>query len=502
MINRNWPGIVATCNLNHWKEALAAIVTYTSGQEQMNLCDELGKRLEADGAPENLINSCICYICSANLENLVNCWQKCLGSEEANTSESLQDLVEKIMVLKYCFKNYHPEISANVNHSQSLHKLNSQLVKYAKLLADQGCFLNAYNYLNDSNDNSILEMKDRIYHVLDPMVVQQLKLRKPDNPFKTVHHQSASNKRNSFGPTSHMPSVQNSKSFNPVTNTSSQYPQTSHFNTMAPVNHPMPISTLYPSQDLTKRSTTPIFNKSLYNPTNPAIPTMPGTTNIPSMPPLQSNPADLSQNTGHSYYTPSQASIQSQIPQNPTIQSYMNNRPASGWNDPPIVAPKVKNNIVNHADKPAFFQPSVPSSMPMINQSLSANPPKMFHQQQDQPSSGITSMPIINQNLPVNPHQIYQPPNADMTQFQPQQTFQPQLIQQTQQQPEKPVEKGPIPGQHSELQFVFDSLLNKTLSMSSNATTKRKLEDVGRKLEVLYDKLRDSTVRKNKKKIY
>lgn len=461
----------------------------------MSLCDELGKRLEADASPENLINSCICYICSANLENLVNCWQKSLGSEEANTSESLQDLVEKIMVLKYCFKNYHPEISAHLNHSQSLHKLNSQLVKYAKLLADQGCFLNAYSYLNDSTDSSILEMKDRIYHVLDPMVVQQFKLRKPENPFKTVHHQSAS-KRNSFGPTSHMPNVQNSKTFNPTMNTPAQYPPTSHFNSMAPVNHPMPISTLYPSQDLTKRSTTPIFNKPLYNQTNSTIPTMPGTTNMPSIAPLQHNPSELSQNTGQSYFTPGPSSTQPQVSQNPSIQSYMNTRPASGWNDPPIVAPKVKNNLnVNYADKPAFFQPSVTTSVPMINQNLSVNPPKMFQQQQqDHSSSGITSMSMINQNLPVNTHQIYQPPNADAAQFQPQQTFQPQLVQQTQQQPEKTVEKGPIPSEHSELQFVFDSLLNKTLSMSSNATTKRKLEDVGKKLEVLYDKLRDSSV--------
>lgn len=490
LINRNWSGIVSTCNLEHWKEALATIVTYTNGQEQMNLCDELGKRLEANGRAENLINACVCYICSANLENLVNCWQKCLGTDETDTSESLQDLVEKIMVLKYCFKNYHPEISAQLDRSQSLHKLNSKLVKYAKLLADQGCFLNAYSYLNDSNDSSILEMKDRIYNVLDPMIIQQFQLRKPESPFKPVHHQSAS-KKSSYGHSSQSTIGRNPSIFSPPSMTTPSvqpYPYTGQLNNMNPVNHPMPISNIYPTQDLSQRSTTPI-NKSLFTPANPAIPVMP----VGPMPSMQSKPADLSQNTGQSFYTPSAVQTQPQISQNPQLQSYMNTKPATGWNDPPVVAPKVKNTIVNQTEKPAFFQPSAPSSMPL-------NPSQMFQQQQQAPFS----TPISNQNLTTNAPQVYQPPSLTNPQFMPQQTFQPQLvqpkIQPTPQQPEKPIQKAPIPNEHAELQFVFDSLLNKTLSMSSNAATKRKLDDVARKLEILYDKLRDSSVRKLKEK--
>ena len=80
-----------------------------------------------------------------------------------------------------------PELSSKLDQNQSLQNLNSKLVKYAKLLADQGCFLNAYNYISDSNDHSILLMKDRLYHVLDPMVIQQYRLRKPESPFKPVH---------------------------------------------------------------------------------------------------------------------------------------------------------------------------------------------------------------------------------------------------------------------------------------------------------------------------
>jgi protein transport protein SEC31 len=56
------------------------------------------------------------------------------------------------------------------------------------------------------------------------------------------------------------------------------------------------------------------------------------------------------------------------------------------------------------------------------------------------------------------------------------------------------VEKGPIPSEHQIVQTVFDTLLNKCLMASNSPTNKRKLEDVGKKLEILYDKLRSSTV--------
>ena len=55
-------------------------------------------------------------------------------------------------------------------------------------------------------------------------------------------------------------------------------------------------------------------------------------------------------------------------------------------------------------------------------------------------------------------------------------------------------EKGPVPAEHQVIQKVFDSLLQKCLTTTNVPTAKRKLEDVGKKLEVLYDKLRDSTV--------
>lgn len=82
-----------SCNLEHWKEVLATILTYTKQKESLILCDQLGLRIETtDSLKSNLLNACICYICSLNIENLVRCWEKLYKGEFDNldSSSSLQ----------------------------------------------------------------------------------------------------------------------------------------------------------------------------------------------------------------------------------------------------------------------------------------------------------------------------------------------------------------------------------------------------------------------------
>ena len=84
-LNRDWYRIVTTCNLQHWKEALIMIMTYTQNEELASLCDALGARLEGENY---LMDACICYVCSSNLDNFVSCWQKLIV--DLNSSTSLQ----------------------------------------------------------------------------------------------------------------------------------------------------------------------------------------------------------------------------------------------------------------------------------------------------------------------------------------------------------------------------------------------------------------------------
>ena len=58
------------------------------------------------------------------------------------------------MILRYSLQNTHSEATRKIDQTQSYVKLNRKLIEYAKLLADQGCFLNALSYVNDSNDVS------------------------------------------------------------------------------------------------------------------------------------------------------------------------------------------------------------------------------------------------------------------------------------------------------------------------------------------------------------
>ena len=40
----------------------------------MNPPDTLGGRLEMEGTEKRSLQACLCYICSGNLEKLVECW--------------------------------------------------------------------------------------------------------------------------------------------------------------------------------------------------------------------------------------------------------------------------------------------------------------------------------------------------------------------------------------------------------------------------------------------
>ena len=322
-MNRDWKKIVSTCSLEDWKEALAGLLTYTSDKELFSLCDELGSRLESNES--SLLNACVCYIFSSNLDNFINCWQKLnskLDNDLASSSSSLQDLIEKIMLLKCSL--------GETSRSKSFERLNSKLVEYAKLLADQGCFLNAYSYINDSNDSSLLVMKDRLYHVLDANLVQQYRLKKPEYPFKSVASTMATNAKSNIAHTQTQPLPSQTlstrkpsyptvtdRSVTPTMMNSSYggYPanSTSVNNKIMSVNHPMPLNNIYSSQynppqvnQPQTASTFPSNQNNVFAANHPSMPPSIPTTSIPSSnptnvfnPSLTSTSASSSQSKRH-----------------------------------------------------------------------------------------------------------------------------------------------------------------------------------------------------------
>jgi hypothetical protein len=180
--------------------------------------------------------------------------------------------------------------------------------------------------------------------------------------------------------------------------------------------------------------------------------------------------------------------------------SYMHTKPPVAWNDPPMVTPKVKAPVVkdsiNTGDvKPTFYQPTMPLAATNL-------PPGQFYypsQPQQQLQQNIMGEQFMSQNLPPTTQaQTFNPDfNDNSRQLQTPVPSSPNLIvNQQQQQPSQPqfVQRGPIAIENQIIQVVFDTLLNNCSNTTINPIIKRKLDDVAKKLEFLYDKLRDSAV--------
>lgn len=67
-------------------------------------------------------------------------------------------------------------------------------------------------------------------------------------------------------------------------------------------------------------------------------------------------------------------------------------------------------------------------------------------------------------------------------------------VQPLQSLPAEKIVKKPIPEEHGVLKVVFDGLVQRCLSASTDPQTKRKLDDATKRLEYLYDKLREQTL--------
>ena len=71
--------------------------------------------------------------------------------------QALQDLVEVVMTLKSAAETMSGQ-AIEINSGP----LSSQLTKYASILAAQGALSAALNYLGQSNEDSIKELRDRL----------------------------------------------------------------------------------------------------------------------------------------------------------------------------------------------------------------------------------------------------------------------------------------------------------------------------------------------------
>ncbi|XP_027710427.1 protein transport protein Sec31A isoform X9 [Vombatus ursinus] len=193
-----------------------------------------------------------------------------------------------------------------------------------------------------------------------------------------------------------------------------------------------------------------------------------------------------------------------QVPSYPQPQ-----RPQNGWNDPPAL-----NRVPKKKKIPENFTPPVPITSPIMNPLGDPQLQMQQMQQQQQPQQPSVPAPLSGQAPFQQPHLSGSQPILQNPFHGMQQPLQPAIppafskpstegapgapigntIQHVQSLPTEKITKKPIPDEHLILKTTFEELIQRCLASATDPQTKRKLDDANKRLEFLYDKLREQTL--------
>nr|XP_048703785.1 protein transport protein Sec31A isoform X9 [Caretta caretta] len=453
VVTKNWKEIVQSCDLQNWREALAAVLTYARPDEFAALCDLLGNRLENEG--DNLLQTqaCLCYICAGNVEKLVACWTK---AQDGNSPLSLQDLIEKVVILRKAV-----QFTRSMDADAVGALLAEKMSQYANLLAAQGSIATALAFLPaDTNQPKIVLLRDRLCRAQGELPVGQEASKSP--------YEREPMPKGRAGPVAgqmQMPQGPAQQYYQQVRIA----PTVTTWSNKTPTALPSHPSAASPSDTQGD------------NPPPPGFIMPPGAAHPNVLPHQAASP-------GYNVY--SQAGTRQTYPQ----------RPQNGWNDPPAL------NRITKKKTPDHFMPPVPITSPIMNplldpQSQMQQPPASLPpaaQAAFQPSHLPSGQPILQ-----NPFQPIQQPlgqavvppavSKTSTEGAPGAPIG-NTIQHVQSLPAEKITKKPIPDEHLILKTTFEALIQRCLSSATDPQTKRKLDDANKRLEFLYDKLREQTL--------
>ncbi|XP_054058483.1 protein transport protein Sec31A isoform X10 [Rissa tridactyla] len=524
VVTKNWKEIVQSCDLQNWREALAAVLTYARPDEFAALCDLLGNRLESEGDSLLQTQACLCYICAGNVEKLVACWTK---AQDGNNPLSLQDLIEKVVILRKAV-----QLTQAVDPNAVGALLAEKMSQYANLLAAQGSIAAALTFLPaNTNQPNIVLLRDRLCRAQGELPVGQ-------EAFKTPYERQPMPKGRA-GP------VAGQMQGHPAP--AQQYyqqgdnPPPPGFIMPGAVNPNMPPQQATPPNYsmYSQAGTRPTYPQTyqatqqyscgtggpaLYQPQQPiavpasaSYPTPAPNTTPPYLPsaPAHSMPSPLY--PGQPQPSPTSLNPVSSFPLPPSGTSFQHGRPGppatsvayalptgptgpqNGWNDPPALNRAAKKKKV-----PDNFLPPVPITSPIMS-------PLADPQSQMQPApaapTGAPSFqaphlpagqPVLQGGYPPAPQTLgpcIVPPAASKpsTEGAPGAPIG-NAIQHVQALPTEKITKKPIPEEHLILKTTFEALIQRCLLSASDPQTKRKLDDANKRLELLYDKLREQTL--------
>ncbi|XP_028914829.1 protein transport protein Sec31A isoform X10 [Ornithorhynchus anatinus] len=456
VVLKNWKEIVQSCALKNWREALAAVLTYASPDEFAPLCDLLGSRLENEGDGLLQPQACLCYICAGNVEKLVACWTK---AQDGSSSLALQDLIEKVVILRKAV-----QLSQDKDTNAIGALLAEKMSQYANLLAAQGSITAALAFLPANTDQpDIVQLRDRLCRAQEkPSLTQEA----PRNTYETQF-----------------------------------LPKGRSGSTLGQVQTPQVPAAQYYHQVRVAPTVTTWSNKT--------------PTALPSHPPADSLSATQGDNPPSPGFIMQGNVNPNAAPQQSTSSAYgypqsggrppypQPQRPQNGWNDPPAL-----NRIPKKKKVPENFLPPVPITSPIMNP-LADSHSQMLQQQQPSAASMPAQATFPPSHLPGG-EPVLQNSFHGMQQSLGQPLMPPSVsksntegapgapigntIQQVQALPTEKITKKPIPEEHLILKTTFEALIQRCLSSATDPQTKRKLDDANKRLEFLYDKLREQTL--------
>ncbi|NWV08152.1 SC31A protein, partial [Ptilonorhynchus violaceus] len=541
VVTKNWKEIVQSCDLQNWREALAAVLTYARPDEFTALCDLLGSRLENEGDSVLQTQACLCYICAGNVDKLVACWTKV---QDGNSPLSLQDLIEKVVILRKAV-----QLTQAVDPNAVGALLAEKMSQYANLLAAQGSLAAALTFLPaNTNQPNIVQLRDRLCRAQGELPVGQdgLKgpyerepmpkgragpvagrMQAPQAPAQQYYQQGDNPPPPGFimpgavGPS--MPPQQGTPSNYSMysqAGTRPAYPQTYQatqqyssgtggpalYQPQQPVA--VPASASYPNS---APNTTPSYLPSApaHSMPSPLYPGQPQPSPT-SLNPVSSFPVPPSGTSfQHGRPGPPATSVAYALPTGPTgtlpatsdLPASQRTGPQNGWNDPPTLNRAAKKKKV-----PDNFLPPVPITSPIMNPLAD---PQSQMQQPPAPAPPASAPSFQPPHLPAGQLVLqggYQPASQPLgPSIMPPSVSKPSTegapgapignaIQHVQALPTEKITKKPIPEEHLILKTTFEALIQRCLLSASDPQTKRKLDDANKRLEFLYDKLREQTL--------
>ncbi|NWS06563.1 SC31A protein, partial [Motacilla alba] len=540
VVTKNWKEIVQSCDLQNWREALAAVLTYARPDEFAALCDLLGSRLENEGDSVLQTQACLCYICAGNVDKLVACWTKV---QDGNSPLSLQDLIEKVVILRKAV-----QLTQAVDPNAMGALLAEKMSQYANLLAAQGSLAAALTFLPaNTNQPNIVQLRDRLCRAQGELPAGQdgLKapyerepmpkgragpvagrMQAPQAPAQQYYQQGD----NPPPPGFIMPGAVG-PSMPPQQATSSNYSMYSQAGTRPAYPQPYQATqqysgtggpALYQPQQPIAAPASASYPSPAPNTTPSYLPSAPALSMPSSLYPGQPQPSPTSLNPISSFPVPPSGtsfqhgrpglpatSVAYALPTGPTgtlpaasdLPASQRTGPQNGWNDPPTLNRAAKKKKV-----PDNFLPPVPITSPIMNPL--ADPQSQMQQPQApaQPSSAPSFQPphlpagqMVLQGgfqpaaQPLGPSAMAPTASKTSTEGAPGAPIG-NAIQHVQALPTEKITKKPIPEEHLILKTTFEALIQRCLLSASDPQTKRKLDDANKRLEFLYDKLREQTL--------